>query len=168
MIKIAPSVVLLGLLLFAGSADASQTDKRFQANGWLLQIHLDRFTARSRCVLASANHRLRYQPGAIGFLLGKRRDTLGAWYKVDGGVPVRWQNRTAALVASGVAIDGPGLDNPTGGWVWIPVSEVDQATSVAIRGDDKGRVHRFRVSGFEAMLDASRRLGCESDDTFRA
>lgn len=60
----------------------------------------------------------------MGFLVGKGHDTRMAWYRIDDGAPVRWQDRTAALIAADVEIDGPALDNPTGGWVWIPFAEV--------------------------------------------
>ena len=99
--------------------------------------------------------------------MGKRRSTLAAWCRVYDEAPVRWQNRTAGLIGTGVAIDGPGVDNPTGGWVWIPVSEVEGARTVAIRARRRGHIRHFRVGDFAPMLDAVHRLGCGSDDAFR-
>jgi hypothetical protein len=163
--------VVLGFVLGAspvlGFSPASAKFERYNSDGWRLRVRHDRFTGQTRCALASSNHHLRYQPGAVGFLVGKRRDTLAAWYRIDGGVPVRWQNRMASLIAADVAIDGPGLDNPTGGWVWIPLSEVEHAGTVAIRASDHGRLHHYAIAGFVPMLDAARRLGCGSDDAFR-
>ncbi|WBO24455.1 hypothetical protein [Sphingomonas abietis] len=161
------SGLVLGAALTLGMAPAAAKDERFQSDGWGLAVRHDRFTGQTRCVLTSVNRRSRYQPGAIGFLMGKRRDTLTAWYRVDDGAPIQWQARTASLIAANVSIDGPGLDNPTGAWVWIPVSELEQAKTVAIRANDQGRIHHYRLAGFVRMLDAARRLGCGSDDAFR-
>lgn len=164
-------VFAVGLVLTASVAlalsPASAHKQRLRGGDWVLAIRHDDFTGRSRCELASHNHRMHYEPGAIGFRVGKRRDTLAAWYRVDGGVPVRWQDRTAALIGAGVAIDGPDLDNPTGGWVWIPLTEVEQAHDVAIRASDHSHVRNFRPAGFATMLVEARRSGCDSDDAFR-
>lgn len=166
-IKGAASSVALGALLTLGIAPATAEVERFRGDGWSLRVQHDRLTGQTRCVLASTNRHLRYQPGAIGFLAGRRQNTLAAWYQVDDSAPVRWQDRTASLIAADVAIDGPGLDNPTGGWVWIPVSEIERARTVVIRAGDHGRIHHFAIAGFAPMLDAARRVGCGSDDAFR-
>ena len=158
----------LGGLLALGQAPAFASDlNHYRSDGWSLAVRHDRFIGQIRCRLASSNHRLRYQPGAVGFFAGKHRDTLTSWYQVDDGAPVRWQDRTAALIAASVEIDGPALDNPTGGWLWIPISEVAQARTVAVRIGDHGHVHRYALAGFTPMLDAARRLGCATDDAFR-
>ena len=126
----------------------------------------DRFADRQHCSLASPRDRVVYQPHAVGYRFAKRRDTLDAWYRVDGGAPRRWQDRYPALIAAGAQIDGPGLDDPTGGTVWIPVDEVRDARIVTIRLAASARLRAFRMRGFTSMLDAARRLGCASDADF--
>lgn len=163
---VATSLVLGGALAIASSPAAAKIE-HYRDGGWDLHIRHDGFTGQTRCLLASTNRHLRYQPGAIGIRMGKHRNTLTAWYRVDNGAPVRWQDRTAALIGAGVAIDGPGLDNPTGGWIWIPLAEVEQAQSIAVRPDEHRRVRRFVLGGFAPMLEAARRLGCASDNAFR-
>lgn len=161
------SGAMSGILLAFGMAPAGAKIEQYRSGGWDLSIRHDHFSGQTRCLLVSVDHRMRFQPGAVGFRLGKRRDTLSAWYRIDDGAPVRWQDRTAALVGAGVAIDGPGLDNPTGGWVWIPISEAEDAKVVAIRSKERARVRRFHLGDFAPMLAAAHRLGCGSDDAFR-
>jgi hypothetical protein len=141
--------------------------RAFSQDGWRLVIRDDRFTGQIACRLSSTNHHMRYQPGAVGFFVGHRHDTLAAWYRVDGGAPVRWQDRSAALIAAGVKIDSPDLDDVTGGWIWIPVDEVQRASLVAIRPGDRARTRHFHLRGFAAMREAATRLGCSSNDIFR-
>lgn len=163
----AVSGLVLGGILMASGSPANAELQHFRDGGWDLRIEHDTFTGQTRCALGSVNRHFRYQPGAVGFRMGKHRDTLSAWYRIDEGAPARWQDRTASLIGAGAVIDGPALDNPTGGWVWIPVSEVETAKVVSIRVKDKASVRRYRIGGFAPMLYAARRLGCASDDAFR-
>lgn len=158
--------VLLGTLMTCGLSPAAAKDGRVRSDGWTLRVHTDRFTGRTRCLLGAANHHLRYQPGAIGFRVGQARDTFSAWYRVDGGAPVHWQDRTAALFAAGVSFDGPTLDNPTDGWVWVPVAEVERAHMVAVAREG-GRVRHFAIRDFSGALATACGAGCASDDAFR-
>jgi len=161
------SGILPALALTCASTTALADVKRYRSGGWDINIHHDNFTGVTRCALVSSDQRMRFQPGAIGFQTSKHRNTLATWYRVDDGQPVRWQDRTATLIESGAAIDGPGLDNPTGGWVWVPLTEVQDANRIAIRTSDRARVRTFSLGEFAPMLEAARRLGCASDNAFR-
>lgn len=161
------SSFVLGAMLALGVVPVRADVDRYRDDGWDLGIDHDRFSGLTRCALSSSNHRIRYQPGAIGFRVATHRDTLRSWYRVDDGPAVRWQDRTAELIAKGVSIDGPGLDDPTGGWVWIPLPEVERSNLVMVRAGDADRPRRYRMRGFIAMLEASHRLGCSADDSFR-
>lgn len=132
---------------------------RYEADGWRLTVRHDGFTGQVACQLQSADRRMRYQPGAIGFVSGQR-DTIHAWYRLDGGAAYRWQDRYPALVAAGVMTDGPGLDDPTGGIVWLPEEDLRRVASVAIRTNPKRRVRTFALRGAATMIAAARRLGC--------
>lgn len=162
--------VWLGLVLAFATASAPSpavTKQLFQQDEWLLAIRSDHFTGQTFCSLYSTKRRMRYQPGAIGFFVGRRHDTLAAWYRVDGGAPVSWHDRSAALIAAHVEIDSPLLDNVTGGWVWIPIDEVQHASFVDVRPGGSGHIRRFPITGFASLREAADRLGCNSDDAFR-
>lgn len=165
---VATGAVLAAILMLASAPALATAKDRSRLDGWVLTVRHDRFAGRVHCDLFASNHRLRYQPQAVGFRLGHHRDTRAAWYRVDDGPAIRWQDRTATLIAAGVPIDGPGLDNPTGGWVWISLDEVRQARNVAIRANERGRTHNFPMKGLAAMLDAAPRLGCASDASFES
>lgn len=157
------------LCLLSVQTDASTVaSKRYKADGWSLAVRHDGLTRQTRCRLHANNRRILYQPQALGFAFRKSRDTLGAWYIIDNDAPVRWQDRYPQLIASGAAIDGPGLDNPTGGVVWIPIDEVAHAHNVRIRAGTRGQGRLFRLVGFASMLDAAHRLGCSSDASFES
>jgi hypothetical protein len=149
--------------------DARRPSKveRFAKGGWKLIVRHDSFADQMHCRLYTKDHAILFQPAAVGFRFGSRRDTLDAWFRIDGGAPVRWQDRYPALVATGAQIDGPGIDNPMGGIVWLPIDDVRAAHMVTIRASGNGKGHRFRMRGFAAMLDAAQRLGCVSDTSFQ-
>ena len=158
------------LCLSAGSAGARTdiTKQRFAADGWSLVMYSDSFARQTHCRLRSADKRILYQPNALGFAFSRSRNTLGAWYRIDDHASVRWQDRYPTLVSSGAVIENGGLDNPTGGIVWIPIEEVAGANSVWVRPGGNGKEHNFRLTGFSRMRDAARRLGCVSDASFES
>jgi len=151
-------VVVLGLGT-AGSGIARDHAERFGTGHWQVRLQRDAFTGALSCELRSTDHRMIYQPGALGFRQG-HRDTLHAWYRFDGGPALRWQDRYAAVIAAGVSVEGTGLDNPTAGIVWLPAGDLTGISSVAIRSSVARRVRTFDVRGYPEMVDAARRRGC--------
>ena len=151
------------LVLCPALGASAKRVEHYAENGWKLAIRHDAFTGRVRCSLRTRNARMVYQPGAIGFRLGQHASTLPAWYRIDDAAPARWQDDYPALIAAGVPMDGPGLDNPTAGMVWLPLSKVERADIVRIRVGAKGSGHRFRMRGLAPMLEAAHHLGCGSD-----
>lgn len=155
----------LGLLAvacvsFAGPVIARDRVDRYGIDGWIVTLRHDGFTGLVACTMHSSDGRMVYQPGAIGLRFGHRRDTLEAWYRFDAGPALRWRDRYPALITAGVAIDGPGLDNPTGGIVWLPEADVARVAEVTIRPTRKARLRTFHLGGFAPLRDAARRLGC--------
>jgi hypothetical protein len=162
---VASSFVLAGgLCCFQQIASANRVEQ-YKNDGWHVSARHDAFAGTTRCAIRSINHHIIYQPGALGFRFRRHRDTLGAWYHIDGGAPLRWEDRYPALIASGVQIDGPGLDNPTGGIVWLPFADLKDAAIVTIRAGGYGKGRDFMLRGFPQALDAARRLGCATDTT---
>ena len=148
------------------AAVAKRGVQRFAQNGWTVAINHDAFAQTTRCSLTSTTGRILYQPAAVGFRFAHAEDTFDAVYRIDGAAPQRWQDRYPSLIAAGAQIDGAGLDKPTNGIVWLPVSEVVRAHMVSIRLRERGRVRTFALAGFAAMLATSRRLGCSTDASF--
>jgi hypothetical protein len=144
----------------AGPVVARDRVDRYGIDGWIVTLRHDGFTGLVTCTMRSSDGRMLYQPGAIGFQLGRRRDTLDAWYRLDVGPALRWRDRYPALIAADVAIDGSGLDNPTGGTVWLPEADVARVQEVTIRSTRKARPQTFHLGGFAPLRDAAQRLGC--------
>lgn len=127
---------------------------------WQLKVVRDTFTDKTDCQLRTRDGLIRFQPGAIGFLFPHRRDTLAAWYRIGDGAPVRWQDRYATLVAAGVHVVGPGLDDPTSGIVWIPQTELASARSVSIRLGAKDRPRSFMLEPITSSIADAETRGC--------
>jgi hypothetical protein len=154
---------LFATVLFAptvASAALPDPGQLYYQDGWTLAVQGDVFAGRTRCMLTARDHRLTYQPGALGFRLGARRDVLDAIYRLDGGAPHRWQDRYPALVAAQIPVDGPRVDDSFGGVAWLPLSDLRTVRTVEMRAGDATQVQRFELRGFWPMLDAARRLGC--------
>ena len=67
---------------------------------------------------------------------------------------------------AGIAVDGPGLDNPTDGVVWIPIAELANVRHVWIRPNTRHPPTKFIMEGLAAVLLRARTRGCEPDATF--
>jgi len=140
--------------------------QHFFLRDWRLDIARDTFTGVVRCSLHSRDKRTIYVPGAVGFRFPARQDTLAAWYRVDGGAAVRWQDRYTKLFETIVRFDGGGLDNPTAGTVWVPLGKVLAARAVVIRPDDRHRFRTFQMGAFAQILEAARGTGCNPEQAF--
>ena len=160
--------VALSASMMLAAVTSQVSDPPLQSNGWRLSLSTDRFANLTTCRLASVKQRMLYQAGSLGFNIGRFSETTAVWYRIDRGSPMHWQDKLPIIRLAGAEIDGLSLDNPTGGWVWIPTGELGEARIVEICGDRASRVRRFTVGGFPTMLDAARRLGCTSDDNFRS
>ena len=169
------AAVLVGSVAVSGIADAKirvplispplqVAHHTTHIGDWRLAVETGKFSRDIRCRLRAK--RMVYVPDAIGFRFGSGLDTTDAWFSVDGGEPSRWRDVLPELVRLGVAIDGPNLDAPTGGVVWIPAALVEDATTVRIqpRPDRKPRV--FRLHGFAGLREIARAKGCEPESRF--
>ncbi len=144
-----------------GSATIRDRIDRYGMDGWAVTLRHDAFTGQLECNMHSDDGRMLYQPSAVGFRFRhSRRDTLDAWYRLEDGPAQRWRDRFPTLIAAGVAIDGPGLDDPTDGIVWLPEADVSAVNEVTIRPTRKARPQTFHLGDFAALANAVRRLGC--------
>ena len=143
-----------------------KASQKYALGEWRVEIRRDSFTSRVTCRLHTRNYRMVYVPGAVGFRVGHKLDTTAAWYRVDGGEAVRWQDRYPQLIETGVPLSGPSLANPTGGVVWVPVGEVSKADIIDVQPDDRHRAKRFHMGAFALMLTAAKDNGCVPEQVF--
>jgi len=151
---------LLAAMALASSAAGGRTVERVHEDGWTLIVRHDRFTTETRCTFRARRRHILVRPGAVGFRLGERHDIVHARYRIDGGLPRRWQDAYAALVAAEVDIGGPATDAGLGGVAWLPVSWVSQARQVAFEAGDSRHVRRFALRALAPILADGQRLGC--------
>lgn len=144
--------------------------KIYQLDGWVMTIQTDGFTGQPRCHLYSPKTlfqgRITYEGGALGFVFDEDRNTQNAWYRVDQAHAKRWQDVYPQLVRLRVPLEGGSLDNPTGGVVLLPETEVASAQEVSIRLSETESPKRFRLKGFEAAKAAALANGCDRADSF--
>jgi hypothetical protein len=159
MIALAFAASALMSNLFGGQPSPVSTTRYAEA-GWRLEIRRDTFSDRTGCRLSA--DRMLYQQGAIGFATGSHRGLSDTWFRIDGASARRWREVYPDLLASNVAIETGGLDDPTGGVVWLPLDLVANARDVSIEFyTAKGaRLRRFQLRGFAGMHAAALRLGC--------
>ncbi len=129
---------------------------------WRLTLERDGFSEAKRCTLTARGGRLFYHPGAVGFALGKS-DLGDAMVRVDAGVAISFRDLLPELAAARVRISGRDMDRPTDGLVWVPISRLGNAGTVAIAPRFGGRVRRFTVAGFERLVAYARAQGCEPE-----
>lgn len=145
-------------------------DGPFSSHGWVYSVTRDRFTGQVRCRLDRrfwpTGRSIGYTRDALAFRVGSSVNTLEAWYRIDGGPARPWQRLYPTLVERGLEVESGPLDNPTGGTVLLPISELIGAHEVTIRTAPGARPAQFDVRGFSEALLSARARGCVPDDVF--
>jgi hypothetical protein len=132
---------------------------------WRLDVARDRFSGAVACRLRAHGGRQIYRAGAVGFAVGAP-DQTGAAYRIDGGEPVAARDDLAQLIAQRVPLERGGMDDPSGGYVWIPFSRLGQASQVAIEPRPGARPKVVRLAGLVALHDLALQRGCAPDGVF--
>jgi hypothetical protein len=140
--------------------------RRIELGDWELRVSRNLFSGEVACRLNSRDNRVTYQGQALGFRFSKTVNTASAAYRIDGGSPRFWRDDLPALTRLATPIDGPGLDNATGGIVWIPASALSSANRVAIQPRPERRVRDFHLRGFAGLLTIARQRGCNPEARF--
>lgn len=133
---------------------------------WKLKIVTGQFSRDVRCHLADPKHHIVYTAGALGFHFRHHVNTLGAWMRVDGGAPQRWQDTLPELTRLGVPMDGPSLDNPTDSTVWVPATLLADANRITIQPRENKTPRVFHLRGFAGLRDMARDMGCMPEGRF--
>lgn len=132
---------------------------------WRLDVAQDRFSGAIACRLRAHRGRQIYRAGAVGFEVGAPSQ-IGAAYRIDGGAPVAARNAVPRLIALQAPLDRGGMDNPAGGYVWIPFEALRSANSVAIEPRPGARPRVVRLAGLAALHDRAVARGCTPDTVF--
>jgi hypothetical protein len=145
----------------------SHVSKRaMQLGDWKLKIETGNFSRDVRCHLADPKHHIVYAAGALGFHFRHHINTLGAWMRVDGEAPQRWQDNLPELTRLGVPMDGPSLDNPTNSTVWVPATLLTDASRITIQPREDRTPRVFHLHGFAGLRDIARDMGCVPEGRF--
>jgi len=145
----------------------SQIAKNKMALGdWRLVIERGTFSKDVRCHLSDPKHHIVYAAGALGFHFKPHINTLGAWVKIDDGLPARWEDDLPELTRLRVPMDGMSLDNPTDSVVWIPGRQLDEANHIIIQPRANQRPVTFHLNGFAGLREIARDEGCAPEARF--
>lgn len=149
--------------------DPRITTSRYEIPAWRISVSKDRFTSARHCRLyqGSPTHpAVRYYHGVVAFQFARKLDTTTATFKLDDGTPRSWTEVYPALVQGGVNLEGRSLDNPTGGSVLIPLSDLRTTSTVTIRPVPRARPKRFTIAGLGDALASAHGLGCDAEAGF--
>jgi len=139
--------------------------EHYRQGDWRLDVSRDRFSGAVACRLRAHGGRQIYRAGAVGFAVGAL-DMTHAAYRIDGGDPVAARSNVPQLIAQHVPIELGGLDNPSGGYVWIPLDKLATADWVAIEPRPGARPKVVRLTGMIALHDLAVTHGCTPDAVF--
>lgn len=139
--------------------------EHFHQGDWRLDISRDRFSGAIACRLRAHGGRQIFRAGAVGFAVGAP-DMSRAAYRIDGGDPVAARGDVQQLIAQHVPMERGGMDDPSGGYVWIPFDKLDKARWVAIEPRPGARPKVERLTGMTALHDLALTHGCSPDGVF--
>jgi hypothetical protein len=168
------AVLVAGCFGIASAADAvvllpkhpRVVRHRTRVGDWRLDVARNPFSGDIVCRLRDAHGQAIYRQGAVGFRFRRSWDVAAAVYRLDGGEPRAWRDDLPELVRLGTPMDTGGIDNPTEGRVWIPLSRLSGVNAVAIqpRLDRAQRV--FHLRGFRGLYELAQARGCVPDVRF--
>ncbi|MBX9729755.1 MAG: hypothetical protein K2X59_00355 [Sphingomonas sp.] len=133
---------------------------------WTLEIARNPFSEGQTCKLRAVNNRAFYANGAVAFRFRQRWDLSEAVYRLDGAAPRHSRNDLPQLLALKVPIDRGGMDNASGGLVWIPYDRLVEANQVTIQPQPGRNLTNFRFRGLRSLHDIAIAKGCVPDSRF--
>lgn len=140
------------------------TKTRF--DGWALEIARNPFSERQTCNLRATNNRAFYANGAAAFRFRPRWNVREAVYRLDGAAPRHNRNDVSPLLALKVPIDRGGMDNASGGLVWIPYDRLVAANQVTIQPQPGRKLTDFQFRGLRSLHDIAIARGCVPERRF--
>lgn len=148
---------LVGFLWHAPPKDV--TFEKFRvAPGWVLEVRRDRFLNASTCVVRS--RRVSYASGLVTFQFDGKLNTAEAVYRIDQGPPRAAADVAVASAGLGARHFTGNLRNPSGGRVFLPMSQLEAASMLEVRPNPKKRSRAFKLQGLQAGVAEARRQQC--------
>jgi len=139
-------------------AKVAPSTRRYAAGVWTLTVHSDGFTGATTCSVRSSRIVIR-RDTAI-FELDPNKNTDHAQFRIDGGAARSVQDVTLENARHGVFPDRGWIDNPSGGEIAVPVTDIANAKRIWIRVWRHGRVVSFNVNHLGEVLRSAAGLGC--------
>jgi hypothetical protein len=133
---------------------------------WRLDIARDPFSGGIACRLRSGDHKAFYRADAVGFRFAAKWNVAQAVYRLDGGEPRTQRDDLPELIASGTPLDRGGMDNASGGVVWVPFETLRQANMIAIAPRPDRRAVTLHFRGLIALHDIAVERGCSPESSF--
>ncbi len=125
---------------------------------WTVNIRHDNFTKTTTCSLKS--RAVDFHSGFVVFRLGPSVNTDGAFFRIDEG-PARSIDETVRRDQQLGYFSGRGpIDNPSGGEVALPRSDLDGAKQVTIRATPHSKPRLFDLTRLPDALAAAKAGGC--------
>ncbi len=141
---------IIALSLFGHSAIQSAD---YRVDRWRVQVSHDSFTGAVQCRATSGN--LRISGDQLLVRLGSGTDTTQAAYRIDGGPAA--PAYTTRLPWSEVA---GAWGNPSAGRIPVPLSQLQSASTLAVRASPNASIRTFDVRSVPQVLAELRRQAC--------
>lgn len=139
---------------------------RINLEGWRLHVDTDPFSGDVACRLKTTSGKVIYVAHGLGFRLGRHKDVMDAWVRIDGGKPFRWRDTLPELARLRVAIDGRDMASPTDGIVWLPSALLEKAGRIDIQSAAGRRAKVFDLRGFAGLREMGRQRVCSPETRF--
>ncbi len=146
-----------------GQAEYSPRAERHTIGGWHYTIVEERFSHQVHCQLFM--HGAEYADHILTLHFGSSVDTSFAWYSKDGGPAAPWQRQIPALLVLGARLDTDSLQNPSGGRVLLPQSEITGVDILQVAPNVRVRPRSYNLAGLNMAIRILEDRGCWGRDT---
>jgi hypothetical protein len=135
-------------------------EQRLDLQGWRITVSQDRFTGAVSC--RAARRDMSLTATAVVFRFGRHVDTSKAVYRLDEGPAYAVADEPVNQDLRHIAEVGAPLENPSAGFVALPVARLASIKRVDIRPNIKSPPQSFDVSGVPAVLRLEQAKSCFS------
>ena len=162
MIGVVTAFALFGGALNFGGSSAHGPDlqvKHYALKGWRIDVGHDRFKNSTVCSIRKST--VLYSHGVLTFRFGHKVDTANAVFRVDDGPLLAVGSVAVKAAGLGAPFNGPNLNNPSDGAVYIPADDVGNARQVSIKPNSKMTHRVFGLTGLSQAIEAAKGQNCD-------